>query len=41
MILNAADLTYESDGRRGLNTRNEIVAFHSPSVLCCPSFRPG
>lgn len=35
MILNAADSTYESDDRRGrdLNTRNEIVAFHSPSLL--------
>jgi len=42
MILNAADLTYESDGRcrRGLNTRNEIIAFHSPSVPRCPSFHP-
>lgn len=35
MILNAADSTYESDDRGGrdLNTRNEIVAFHSPSLL--------
>lgn len=37
MILNAADSTYESDDRRGrdLNTRNEIVAFHSSSLLFC------
>lgn len=42
MILNAADSTYESDDRRrgrDLNTRNEIVAFHSPSLLSCFSPR--